>query len=61
MDVWSRPHPCVVDAVTLTTMMVALVRICCKFSLFLHLSRLFPSSYRTQHTRWNFEQTGNTS
>jgi len=50
MDMWSRPHPCVVDAVTLTTMMVALVRICCKFSLFLHLSRLFPISYRTQHT-----------
>lgn len=35
-----------VEAVTLTTMMVALVRICCTFSLFLHLSRLFPSSWR---------------
>lgn len=30
---------------TLTTMMVALVRICCRFSLFLHLSRLLPSSW----------------
>ena len=34
-----------VEAVTLTTMMVALVRICCRFSLFLHLSRLLPSSW----------------
>lgn len=38
-------HPWVVEAVTLTTMMVALVRICCRFSLFLHLSRLLPSSW----------------
>lgn len=30
---------------TLTTMMVALVKICCRFSLFLHLSRLLPSSW----------------
>lgn len=37
-------HPWVVEAVTLTTMMVALVRICWRFSLFLHLSRLLPSS-----------------
>lgn len=37
-------YPWVVEAVTLTTMMVALVRICCRFSLFLHLSRLLPSS-----------------
>ena len=40
-----RAHPWVVEAVTLTTMMVALVRICCRFSLFLHLSRLLPSSW----------------
>lgn len=39
-------YPWVVEAVTLTTMMVALVRICCRFSLFLHLSRLLPSSCR---------------
>lgn len=38
-------YPWVVEAVTLTTMMVALVRICCRFSLFLHLSRLLPSSW----------------
>ena len=38
-------HPWVVEAVTLTTMMVALVSICCRFSLFLHLSRLLPSSW----------------
>ena len=41
-------HPWVVEAVTLTTMMVALVRICCRFSLFLHLSRLLPSSWGTR-------------
>lgn len=40
----AHTHPWVVEAVTLTTMMVALVRICCRFSLFLHLSRLLPSS-----------------
>lgn len=34
-----------VEAVTLTTIIVALVRICCKVSLFLHFSRLFPNSY----------------
>lgn len=37
-------HPCVVEAVTLTTIMVALVRICWSVSLFLHFSRLFPNS-----------------
>lgn len=37
-------HPCVVEAVTLTTIIVALVRICCSVSLFLHFSRLFPNS-----------------
>lgn len=38
-------HPCVVEAVTLTTIIVALVRICCSVSLFLHFSRLFPNSW----------------
>lgn len=44
-------HPWVVEAVTLTTMMVALVRICCRFSLFLHLSRLLPSSWGLEGKR----------
>lgn len=45
IDRLKSAHPCVVEAVTLTTMMVALVRICCRVSLFLHFSRLFPNSW----------------
>lgn len=47
------------EAVTLTTMMVALVRICCRFSLFLHLSRLLPSSWaRAEKTGGSGTQEG---
>lgn len=53
-------HPCVVEAVTLTTIMVAFVRICWSVSLFLHFSRLFPNSWgimnraesRSYHDNW---------
>ena len=37
-------YPCVVDAVTETTMMVAWVRNCCNVSLFFALSKSFPNS-----------------
>jgi len=45
----SQTNPCVVDAVTLTTIIVAGVKICCKTSLFFDLSILLPNSWQNNH------------
>jgi hypothetical protein len=37
-------YPCVVEAVTETTIIVACVRNCCRISLFLALSKSLPNS-----------------
>ena len=43
------PHPCVVEAVTDTTMMVACVKICCSWSLFLTPLQVVGQLARRQH------------